>query len=1114
MPAIRRREPLCTAVRADRDTETHGREAGSAKHADVTRTSDATLPPGDATPHEAAAASRLRDPRRYRIVGEHGRGGLGKVSRAHDIDLGRDVAIKELISRGHLGEVRFLREALITARLEHPGIVPVHEAGRWPDGTPFYAMKLVAGRSLRELLAERTTVDERIGLLHHVIAVADAIAYAHGRSIIHRDLKPSNVIVGDFGETVVIDWGLAKDLSAAEEPAVEGGPFRAAAADGLTAAGAVLGTPAYMAPEQARGEPVDQRADVFAIGAMLWELCSLEKLSPERTAQRRRALRGARIDADLVTIIDKAQDPEPSRRYLDAGALAADLKAFKAGARIAARRYSPLAMVAHWTRRHRALAVSISALLVVALSASIAYVHSIAAEELRAVRSEQRAQRAQNAAEASLDALTLKHAELLLGSDPSAALDTVVTYRGSDADRARQLRAEALGRGAARLRATPHTDAVHWIHGNADGSVISFSVDGTIARTSPDGTSAILARDVVHRGALAYSGPRQLLGYACDPADVCMLDVVGGRHYRVAHEPGGVQLDGVDFSPDGSAIASISLTGELRVYDIADPEHAFERTHISTGDGVALLYVAADTIAVGVDGSLKVVHLNGRTQEYRDPDGTHWDVDTRRRRVAFATTRGEGMVAETDDLRIAARAMLCHGEISGLRFVPDRNAVAYICGEGTVGIWDLATGKTTPRAHVDGHAHMIEVGDRGDYLAISSDNGVLTAVDLATGLVNSFRGHLVRLVAIAPPTGDFPFFLSGDVRGRIRSWPVPPRAAAIAARGETRYRSAAFSAAAGAVIAIPLGPLIATYSPVGGLNRVTPHDDHAVSLEFAGDGASFVAYGATEMVEIWAARSMSRGRVIDTHHGSVTHSAFVAGTGDVVTSGRDGRLVRWSRDGQSTLIAAFHAPIANFALAATGEAVVATADGALWRARDGAGARPLRAGGSAITALRASPDAVTVFAGHANGDLIAIDTRSWRDTQILHADSGIRQIVFSNQGERIASADAGGVIHIGAHAGTGWSPATVAWKQLRAPASDVAFTSDGLLIAACAGGVVWLYSPTAETWLYLPLETVDLTHVAASADGTYAVVFDDEGRLISIDLDAVRRMMDRNDSGK
>jgi WD40 repeat protein len=938
-----------------------------------------------------------------------------------------------------------------------------------------------------------------------VIAVADAIAYAHGRNIIHRDLKPSNVIVGDFGETVVIDWGLAKDLTVAEESTVGGGPFRAARDEGLTSAGAIMGTPAYMAPEQARGEPVDQRADVFAIGAMLWELCSLEKLPPHDAGQRRRILRRARIDTDLVTIIDKALDPDLARRYPDAGALAADLKAFKAGARIAARRYSPLAMAAHWTRRHRALTFSIAAVLALAVAGSVMYLHDIAAERMRAVRSEQLAQRAQSTAEASLDALTLKHAELLLSSDPSAAMDALATYHGGDAARAGQLRAEALGRGTARLRATPHSDAVNWIHGNPDGSIVSFSVDGTIVRTSPDGGTVILARDVVHRGLYAYSAPRHLLAYACDPADVCVLDVVRGEHYRV-QEPDGVQLDGVDFSPDGSAVASISQTGELRVFDIADPSHPVERAHISTGDGIALLYVAADTIAVGVVGSLKVVHLDGRTQEYRDPEGVNWDADTKQHRLAIATTRGEGLLAETEDLRITARATLCHGAISWLRFVPGQNTVAFVCSEGMVGTWDLATGKATPRAQVDGHAHMIEVSDRGDYLLASSDNGVLTAIDLTTGLTMSFRGHLVHLVAIAPPTSDFPFFLSGDVRGQIRSWPMPARAAAVVVPRQGQIRSAAFSATADAVIATPPMPRIVTYSPVSGLRFVTPHDENATLIEVAGDGTRFMTYGASEAVEIWNARAMSRDQVIDTHQGSVTRGAFVAETGDVVTSGRDGRLVRWTPSGQSAVIAAFHDPITDFALAATtGEAVAATADGALWRTREGSGPLRLSAGGTAITDLRASPDAVTVLAGYANGDIIAVDTRSWSHTPILHTQNGIRHIVFSSDGDRVASADAGGLVHVGARKAGSWSDAVIEWKRLRAPARDMAFTPDGLLVVACAGGVVWVYSSSVEKWLYLPLGTVDLAHIVVNTGGTYVVVIDDEGRMISIDLREVRR---------
>jgi serine/threonine protein kinase/WD40 repeat protein len=385
------------------------------------RTVESAAAPTIAPASRQTLGPQLRNPDRYQIMGEHGRGGLGKVSRAHDRELGRDVAIKELISRSENDEGRFLREALITARLEHPGIVPVHEAGHWPDGTQFYAMKLVSGRSLRDLIAERPTGEARIGLLHHVIAVADAIAYAHGRNIIHRDLKPGNVIVGDFGETIVIDWGLAKDITVTDESV--SGEKRETSSSGdpeLTAAGSVLGTPAYMAPEQKRGEHVDQRADVFAIGAMLWELCAPRRSLPSNPPQRHRMLRRAGIDKDLIAIINKALDPDPGARYRDAGELAADLKAFKSGARIAARSYSLYAMLAHWTRRHRALALSVLAAIALSATGIVVYVRNIKAERDRADGALLDAQRERDRAK-------LSEASLLLESDPNRAKDLLGT---------------------------------------------------------------------------------------------------------------------------------------------------------------------------------------------------------------------------------------------------------------------------------------------------------------------------------------------------------------------------------------------------------------------------------------------------------------------------------------------------------------------------------------------------------------------------------------------------------------------------------------------------------------------------------------------------------------
>ncbi len=168
----------------------------------------------------------------YDIAGKFAQGGIGRILKAHDPVLGRTVALKELLIAGNQhDEERFIREVLLTARLQHPGIVPVYAAGRWPSGAPFYAMKLVSGRSFDQVIADARTLPARLALLPHVLAIAETVAYAHAQGIIHRDLKPGNVLVGEFGETVVIDWGLAKDLTGTipdELPDLPAAPIRSA----------------------------------------------------------------------------------------------------------------------------------------------------------------------------------------------------------------------------------------------------------------------------------------------------------------------------------------------------------------------------------------------------------------------------------------------------------------------------------------------------------------------------------------------------------------------------------------------------------------------------------------------------------------------------------------------------------------------------------------------------------------------------------------------------------------------------------------------------------------------------------------------------------------------
>ena len=332
-------------------------------------------------PAADVASLPVVDPEYYSVEGEFARGGMGRIFRAHDRRLHRPVALKEMHSDSSPGAQRFVREALVTARLQHPSIVPVYEAGRWPHGVPFYAMKMVQGGALDGLIRTTRTLAERLALLPHVIAVAEAIAYAHSERIIHRDLTPANVLVGPFGETVVVDWGLAKDLaqaSAGESPLA---PLASPGGGDKTVVGTVLGTPHYMPPEQARGEAVDERADVYALGAILYHLLAGAPPHAGKTAAETLAAAKSEppqpvetlepdVPQELAAIVGNAMAMNPTDRYPTAREMAADLKRFQTGQLVSVHRYSAWELLKRWVRRHRAT-VTVAAVLTVALVVSL-----------------------------------------------------------------------------------------------------------------------------------------------------------------------------------------------------------------------------------------------------------------------------------------------------------------------------------------------------------------------------------------------------------------------------------------------------------------------------------------------------------------------------------------------------------------------------------------------------------------------------------------------------------------------------------------------------------------------------------------------------------------------
>jgi tRNA A-37 threonylcarbamoyl transferase component Bud32 len=394
-------------------------------------------PAGEPAPGPAAPGSSV-EAGRYRALASHARGGLGEVLVALDTQLARRVALKRMQARWrHDPECRrrFLVEAEVTGRLEHPGVVPVYSLTQDSDGEPCYAMRFIEGQTLQEAIERYHAAPSVLGLrqlLARFVAVCNVIGYAHSRGILHRDLKPANIMIGKYGETLVVDWGLAKQsFTAVGAESAEKrlkGPSSASSAVRCseTLPGQVLGTPAYMSPEQAAGawDRIGPAADVYALGATLYCLLTgrppfvesdvhlllaqvqLGEYLPPRSVQ-------PDVPRPLEAICQKAMALVPAERYGNALELAADLERWLADEPVSAYREPLLGRAARWLRRHKAPAAAAAALLltaVVALTAGVVLLSRANArteeQRDRALAQEAKAQEAAARAEAVNNFLT------------------------------------------------------------------------------------------------------------------------------------------------------------------------------------------------------------------------------------------------------------------------------------------------------------------------------------------------------------------------------------------------------------------------------------------------------------------------------------------------------------------------------------------------------------------------------------------------------------------------------------------------------------------------------------------------------------------------------------
>ncbi|TNE87587.1 MAG: hypothetical protein EP330_17985 [Deltaproteobacteria bacterium] len=610
--------------------------------------SDTWFEGAEPTTEDVVPAGERFDPDAIRYLGSTllGKGSMGRVLSVRDTFLGRRVAYKELRKTMRGGEpvgdalrARFVREARITARLDHPGIVAVHDIGHGADGELYYTMRYVQGETLERALAHADSLPARLALMPRVIDACQAMAYAHARSVVHRDLKPANIVLGQFGETVVVDWGLAKEL---EDDAFDLTAQTASTSfDSATSThhGSVLGTPAYMSPEQASGltAEADERSDVWSLGAVLFEILTGRRLVPDKDpkAAVERVRTGAlpdpaqlepRAPAELVAICRRALARDPDARYADAAQLARDLEAFQSGELVRAYAYSPLERFTRSVRRNRLpLGIAAVALIaVVAVTATSFQRVLTERDKARLAEEEGRLQLAASHERSATDALARGDAfeaeafavgSLLLAESPKArgVLAAVGAHRLPRLVQSHPLRCRDLQASGDALWCAGPSGVVDLVSGDTltdlpshrlavDGdrvairseSSLLYFIDGTLRFRLEAGVDPFSARPVLLDEGLVASANR---------ADLFRLDEQGEELWRTRGR-GSV----LDLGAFRGELLALAQTKGISRYDLTNGE-ALGHDYALGPQGTVCLELLEDGVAIG-GGDGRVVRVD------------------------------------------------------------------------------------------------------------------------------------------------------------------------------------------------------------------------------------------------------------------------------------------------------------------------------------------------------------------------------------------------------------------------------------------------------------------------------------------------------------------------